>query len=207
MCKQMTEDTIAINKFVEYIKSVKLLFEDFINRKNTAILMIESTFFKERKLEDLIDNKIGVVLEKYNKVIIILPESILFDLEKDSKNKKNKNSEEKKLLREIIKLNDEAKMKKNLFGEHLQVSKGKKVTFLFPNEREIYYLCSKLELQGEGRFISLALKFGKFNDLYISGFNPSICRRCRRSPDIQHLNPLKLNKERIEDKYFFKYGY
>ncbi len=205
--KQTPKFTEEIDKIVKNIKIFVQLVREFLNRKNTAVLLIESSFFKKRELEDLMNNDIGSVLEKYEKVIIIIPDITLTHLEENYKFKKD--SKSKKLIKKIKELNYQAKMKKTILGFHQQVSKSK-VVFLFPNEydEENHFLTHELKRNpDEKEFFFLARKFAKLHDCYITGFNQVLWRYCRRSPaNITHLNPFKLNEERIGDEYFLQYS-
>ena len=198
--EQTPEFTTKIDKVVENVKIFIQLFKEFLNRKNTAILMIEATFFKKRELEDLISGDLGQILTKYKKVIIVIPETTLTYL--DTEHKRNRNVRARKILKKIVDLFYEAKVEKTLLGNHLQISKNK-ITFLFPNDYFMQYKeVDDTVLEPEIKFFSIALNFEKFFNVYVTGFNPILWRFCKESGSVQHLNPIKLNEERIKNEYF-----
>ncbi len=203
MWEQIPNFTVEVDKFVENVKIFVQLLREFLDRKNTAILMIESSFFKRRELEDLLDGNLGQILTKYKRVIIVIPETTLSSL--DAEHKRDRNIKSRKILRKIVELFYEAKIKKTLLGNHLQISQNANITFLFPNDYFMQYREYKVDdttlNKPEIKFFSIALKFEKFFNVYITGFNPVLWRFCRESASIQHLNPIKLNKERIKNEY------
>jgi len=202
------------NKYTEILSNINISsFKTFIKlfkeRKSTAVLLLEETFFEESDIKGIKNNQGD--LKDYEHILVVINMTTQIGIQKSCKyggfpTKGNA----KKAFKEIIDFCYKGEMKTGLLGTNFTYTDGK-ISFILPNiqidwklDIKYKYILDNNANKSEMKLFALALEFSKYYDTYISGFNPILYNLCTQSEKIKHLNPRYFNKGRISYDNFEK---